>query len=150
MREVTGDLLDGTYRVIGHGVNCSGSMGAGIAAAIADRWPTMYGKYADVCHRGILQPGGFYPWYTGAEDLWVYNLASQNAPGADARLEWLDASLTAALKHARLLHLPEFAIPRIGCGIGGLDWDEVQTLLRRVELASDRGTPELTVVTYDG
>ena len=41
----TGDLLEAAEPVIVHGCNAQGSMGAGVARAIRDRYPAAYAAY---------------------------------------------------------------------------------------------------------
>lgn len=130
--EESGDLFGGTWQSLGHGVNCVGLMGAGIAKPFADKFPLMYEQYSLMCKRGLLRPGGFMPYYV-KDGRWVYNIASQNKPGADARLHALVNGTVSALVHARQWGVKELALPRIGCGIGGLDYDtQVRPALERI------------------
>jgi O-acetyl-ADP-ribose deacetylase (regulator of RNase III) len=123
LSENVGDLFTSTADAIGHGVNVDGLMGGGIAAVFRDRFPTMHGAYRALCDHGSLSPGQVMPWDDGSR--WVYNIASQCRPGADARLDWLRSGVTAAVAHAEAIGLRSIALPRIGCGIGGLRWDDV-------------------------
>jgi len=41
----TGDLLDAEERIIAHGCNAKGVMGAGVALAIKKKWPAAYHDY---------------------------------------------------------------------------------------------------------
>ena len=58
---VTGDLFDLGLPAIGHGCNCSGSMGAGIAVQFKRRFAAMYQEYrragSGTARRGRLSPG---------------------------------------------------------------------------------------------
>ena len=49
MIEKTGNLFDSGYHAIGHGVNCRGIMGAGIAVEFKDRFPKNYQEYVTKC-----------------------------------------------------------------------------------------------------
>ena len=71
----------------------------------------------------------------GVNGTWVLNLASQNRPGADARLDWLTTSLHAAFTFCATEGLTGFAIPRIGAGIGGLDWPDVFKVIEQAAAA---------------
>lgn len=133
MRVIEGDLFSVTQGAIGHGVNCRGVMGAGIAKPIKNKYPEMYAEYRELCRTGKLKPGGFFPWFDEESGLWVYNLASQDKPGADARLEWLSEAAGAALDHAASQGFSTVNIPRIGCGIGGLEWEDVACSLTQLE-----------------
>lgn len=122
LKEVTGDLFEQDVQALAHGVNCSGVMGAGIAKPFKEKYPLMYEEYALMCERNMLSPGGCFAYYVGG-GRWIYNIASQNRPGADARRRWLAEGLRSAAIHARQYGVKDIALPRIGAGIGGLDYD---------------------------
>lgn len=122
--EVTGDLFEGGYAAIGHGVNCQGEMDAGIAKPFRERNPKMYDIYKALCDGGWMQPEKVFPYYTG--DQWIMNIASQDMPGAKAWYLWADNGVHEALRICKLYGVPELAIPRIGCGIGGLDYKRMR------------------------
>lgn len=130
--EKTGDLFTAHADVLGHGVNCKGLMGAGIARAFREQWPEMYREYRMLCDEGLLKPGQIFPWNSPIGPS-VINIATQEWPGRDAQYEWVDAGIHNALAYCRDRGLKSLAIPRIGCGIGGLDWDVVRDAL---EIAS--------------
>lgn len=134
MIQATGSLFDTTAPAIGHGVNTSGVMGAGVAALVRSRWPQLYPAYQAACHSGTLVPGGVFPWQTRGPGVRIlYNLASQPKPGRYARLDLIAKSGAATLAHAGALGFDRVAIPRIGAGIGGLDWPSVEAVLKTVE-----------------
>lgn len=134
---VQGDLL--TYPgldAIAHGVNCQGVMGAGIAKAIRDRWPAIFEPYRARCADGRLRPGKGFVFCTDEPGIArIYNLATQDQPGPDARLEAIEESLSGALRHARAQQVRAFGIPRLGSGIGGLAWADVAQVVERVAAA---------------
>lgn len=125
--EYTGDLFTSTAEALGHGANCRGLMGAGIAKQFRDRWPDMHSEYRKLCEEGLLKPGDVYPYR--AADRILINIASQEYPGPDAQLEWLAAGMAKALLYCADRGVKSLAIPRIGCGIGGLQWDDVRAVL---------------------
>jgi O-acetyl-ADP-ribose deacetylase (regulator of RNase III) len=140
--EIDGDLLTSGLPAIGHGCNCRGSMGAGIARQFRNRFPDMYAAYADRCRAGTFKPGDVFVWATA--NVVVYNLATQLEPGRDARLDAIHNSVTAALADAAARRLPRLGVPRLGSGIGGLDWNDVAEVLHAAAVASP---VELVVVT---
>lgn len=133
MEIIEGDLFAVPARAIGHGVNCKGVMGAGIARPIREKFPEMYEAYKEECKSGRLKPGGVFPWYEEASDLWIYNMASQDKPGPDARLTWLAEAAASTLEHASKQGIYAVNIPQIGCGIGGLEWADVERSLKQLE-----------------
>lgn len=140
---VEGDLFDyADTHALAHGVNCQGLMGAGIAATMQKNYPTMERFYKYMCDTKNLHPGSMLPWHDSDTGHTILNCASQNQPGADARLGWLISSLNLAAMYAILQGLP-LAVPEIGCHIGGLDRDEAFNVFDNVGRFVD-----LTVVTY--
>lgn len=124
----TGDVFTTDARAIGHGVNVDGVMGSGIAVQFRERFPEMYDEYRKLCKSGELAPGGIMVFEV-APKLYVYNIASQDRPGANATYEWLAEGIRQAVKIAEADGLTKFAIPRIGSGIGGLNERQVETLI---------------------
>ena len=133
LNEVTGDLFNTTAPALAHGVNVRGVMGAGIAKPFKERFPLMYEEYALMCKHQTLLPGQTFAYYAG-NGRWVYNVASQRDPGPDARVTWFVKGMIDALIHARRYEVREIALPQIGCGIGGLSYEnDVLPALERLE-----------------
>jgi len=125
-----GDLFSVEADVIAHGCNCQGVMGAGIAKAFAAKFPSMYREYSKECYIGTYVPGDFMPWHEN--DVMGVNLFTQENPGADATYEAVVVSLIGVsqrIKRAYALHPVIFAMPLIGCGIGGLHFIDLHRAL---------------------
>lgn len=140
--EVDGDLFDG-YETIAHGVNCVGVMGAGVALPFKLRFPNMFYTYRALCEMKQLKVGEVHAWQENG--VRGYNLATQYQPGANASLVGIRLSLTRAMSHAKNNGMKNIAIPRIGCGIGGLKYPEVRRELEACVRANPR--VDLIVVT---
>lgn len=123
----TGDLFTSTADGIGHGVNCRGFMGSGIAPFFKRKYAGMYDAYRVVCLAGNLHGGETFIWPT--PEVTVFNIASQEKEGRNADLSFLESGVRAALIYADKHGVKTLALPRIGCGIGGLDWADVEPLL---------------------
>ncbi len=126
----TGDMFNSKATALGHGVNCRGAMGAGVAKIIRARYSTaMFADYHAACQSGMLLPGGTRMWSGDPRIPLLANIASQNLPGPFAELHLLDSAIRIALAAVESAGLDRLAIPRIGCGIGGLNWAEVHEVL---------------------
>lgn len=123
---VTGDLFEQDVDGLGHGVNCKGVMGSGIAPLFKRRCPGMFAEYKVLCDDGTLAPGLVHTFVDAENDQWIYNIASQDSPGANAKYEWLCYGLRGVRLHAETHEVASVGLPRIGAGIGGLEWDEVK------------------------
>lgn len=129
----TTNALEIPCDAIAHGVNMVGAMAGGIAYQIAQMYPEAEAEYIWHCERDLVVLGGCLA--IGINDdkeqgpHTLYNLFTQVNPGADARLNALETSLERMVEDAAILGVETIAMPRIGCGIGGLDWDDVKPLL---------------------
>lgn len=143
LRTHTGNLFDLVDDVdaIAHGCNTVGAMGAGIATEFRRRWPAMYDAYRAECTQGRFTLGMFFAWET--QGLTIYNLATQPRPGPSANLDAIAAATTAMVNDAGDHGISTIAMPRIGAGLGGLDWADVAATLDAVAAAT---TVELIVV----
>lgn len=127
---VKGDLFSNEYKVeaFAHGCNCSGVMGAGIALEFRRRWPDMYIIYKDRCNKSKFTPGSSL-LYLDKDLFGVFCLATQDKVGANATIDNIVRSVTAMLAEANDWEINSIAMTAIGCGIGGLAWEDVKEAL---------------------
>lgn len=119
----TGDLFENKHgaECLGHGTNCMGVMGAGIAPHFKSRWPKMFEEYATYCKNHGAELAGHCTFHN-PEGPRIVNLYTQVNTGPDAKIEHVKAAFTEAVAKMDKLGLRYLAIPAIGCGIGGLDF----------------------------
>lgn len=125
-----GDIFTTSQPAIGHGVNTHGVMGAGIAKTVRKLHPDVYEIYKDRCRKGMLKVGDVLPVFSISEpNRWIFNIASQDAPGPTADYKWVELGIGKSLIFASKMGISGIALPRIGAGIGGLDWELVEPLI---------------------
>ena len=120
--------------LIAHGVNCQNRMGAGVARALYTKWPNVKTEYHGFEYNdlGNVQFVGVEP------GLVVANCFTQVYYGRKTGVRYANPEavyecLVRVAEHACItLKVDEVFIPRIGCGLGGLDWgkDVVPSLIR--------------------
>ena len=135
--EISGDLFDQNVQAIAHGVNCIGVMGAGIAIQFRKLSEDMYQQYRLKCERRELFPGEFFRYdidggFGWGAPLTVYNLATQQRPGANAKYEYIEQSIDKMFKNADYHNIKSIGLPQIGCGIGGLWWPNVRKTIENL------------------
>lgn len=130
--EIEGNVFDflGAGDAFAHGVNCMGVMGAGIAKDVKARFPNNYKVYRDNCNTGMFKPG--HMTVLKENDVTIYNLATQFMTGADAHLENVRVCARGMATHAKMFNVPLVKTVRLGCGIGGLDWENVRPVLEGI------------------
>ena len=117
-----------------HGCNCAGAMGKGIALQFKRKFHKMYLQYNSMCISGNFKPGDVFP-YEYSQNCFVYNLATQKhyaIHGRLAKLEHIRKSVKKMLEHAAAHNVTDIALPKIGAGLGGLDWEDVKIALEDV------------------
>ncbi len=113
-----------------HGVNCAGAMGAGISIVFKKRWPRMYEEYALRCADRRFQLGDVFPW--SEDGVTVYNLGTQEHWRKKSQLPALAKALRSMTTLAENAGIERVGLPRIGAGLGGLDWMRVKRVLTDV------------------
>lgn len=135
MTVVSGDLFaPGGPAALAHGVNCQGFMGAGIAKQFRDTFHEMYREYQRLCADGDFHPGVCIPWQRNGRT--VFNLATQDQPGPDARIEAVIESVRKMIDLAPSLGVERIGMPLVGSGIGGLFAHEVEYVLHLLAMAN--------------
>ncbi len=125
---IKGDLLAVTNGMIIHGCNCSGGFGSGIAGQIRKKWPSVYNKFKKmpVGEKSLGRTQSCVITWTDDESLWVVNCFTQLNYGKDgkkyASVDAIRTALERVFKEANEFN-EVIHSPKIGCGLGGLDWD---------------------------
>lgn len=139
---VAGDLFsEPNLGAIAHGCNCAGAMGKGIAVEFRRRFPEMYEEYRNQCHNGKYTLGDVLCWQN--EEITVFNLGTQKTWRTKAELWAVEQAVEQMVEQAQTLGIQLIGLPRVGAGLGGLQWSsEVKPLLKRIGKAT---TVELVV-----
>ena len=132
----SGDLFANEHaaQALAHGCNCQGSMGAGIAVGFRERYPAMYEEYRRRCKARTREfnPGDVFLW-KDADRPSVFNLATQeNTTRQRATYDAVEQCLTTMRRLADAETITRIAMPRIGAGLGGLEWEKVREIIERV------------------
>lgn len=120
-------LLSSNAQTVVNTVNCVGVMGKGIAAEFKNRYPTMFKIYKKLCDDKLLKPGKLWLWRGEAQ--WVLNFPTKNHWRHPSKLEWIEAGLRKFVTEYEKRGVTEISFPRLGCGNGGLEWDDVRPLM---------------------
>jgi O-acetyl-ADP-ribose deacetylase (regulator of RNase III) len=117
-------------RAYAHGCNCAGAMDAGVAVAFKKRWPRMFEEYRARCEDRRFRLGDVFVWTEGDET--VFNLATQEHWKKKATLPALTRALRKMVELAVAARIDRVGLPRIGAGLGGLDWPRVKSVISKV------------------
>lgn len=110
-------------------VNCKGVMGAGVALAFKNRYPEMFKEYKQKCQDGTIRPGALHVWKNLMGD-WVINFPTKRDWKEKSRYEDVSAGLEALRSYLQEQKPASLALPALGCGHGGLDWNKVSSMIK--------------------
>ena len=122
-------LLEAKTQTLVNTVNCVGVMGKGIAKAFKKREPDMFTAYKNICDQKLLEPGKLWLW-RGSEQ-WVLNFPTKIHWRNPSRMEWVEAGLEKFVNTYETQGITDIAFPKLGCGNGGLSWEDVKPLMER-------------------
>lgn len=128
----TGDLLDDDAEAVVNTVNTVGVSGKGLALQFRQRYPENEAAYRAAARRGGIRLGAVFVVETGSPDgpKWIVNFPTKDHWRSRSRLGDIAAGLDDLVRFLSEHHVRSVAVPPLGCGNGGLDWRQVEPLIR--------------------
>ena len=122
-----GNLFESEAQTLVNAVNTAGVMGKGIAREFKMRFPDMYREYAERCAAGQVKLGEPY-LFTGdpPSRRWILNFPTKGHWREPSRLCVIRDGLAYLRDHHLAWGIFSLAVPALGCGAGGLKWNDVQ------------------------
>jgi O-acetyl-ADP-ribose deacetylase (regulator of RNase III) len=142
-----GNLLAAPVEALVNTVNTVGIMGRGIALQFKQAYPAMFRDYERACKAGEVKLGRVRVFDLGGlvgGPRWIINFPTKGHWRAGSRMADIEAGLKDLVATIRRLRIRSVAIPPLGCGNGGLDWNEVRP---RIEAAL-AGIAEVEALVY--
>lgn len=130
---VVGNILDTEAKYILNPVNCVGTMGKGLALQIAKKYPESVGPYKEDCQHGSLSIGNLTSFKT-KDGKTIINFPTKDHWRDPSKYRYIESGLENLTFYIKFSgnensHL-SFAIPPLGCGLGGLKYDFVHELIQ--------------------
>lgn len=147
IRIAQGNLLEAQVEALVNTVNCVGYMGKGIALQFKQAFPANFKAYESECRAGAMIPGRMLVHDYGMliQPRYIINFPTKRHWRGKSRMEDVEAGLAALVEEVRQRGIRSIAIPPLGCGLGGLDWEEVRP---RIE-AAFASLPDVEVHLYE-
>ena len=131
IQSTKGNLLEAPVEALVNTVNTVGVMGKGIALMFKQRFPDNYRAYAAACQAGEVRVGEMF--VTSAVErgrtIWIINFPTKKDWRHPSQLEWVHSGLVALTNVIQEKRIRSIAIPPLGCGNGGLDWNVVRPMI---------------------
>lgn len=136
------DIRKTNCTAIIHGCNAQGKMASGVAKAIRDKWPEAYESYMSWGYYSGYRLGDVI--FTKTDDgKTIGNLITQENYGYDGKTYANEDAIRIALQNfvlhwksineeKCLIGYPPIASSKIGCGLGGLKWEDVSKIYEEI------------------
>ncbi|GIU69183.1 MAG: hypothetical protein KatS3mg002_0419 [Candidatus Woesearchaeota archaeon] len=122
-----GDILNFDVEALVNPVNCMGIMGKGLALQFKRSYPENFKAYVDFCKKENLKPGKLFVYETMlfSNPKYIINFPTKIHWKDYSKLEYIVLGLKALRNVIIELDIKSIAVPALGCGLGGLDWESV-------------------------
>lgn len=126
-----GNILKAKADALVNTVNCVGVMGRGIALQFKNAFPSVFKEYAAACKKEQVQLGKVM-----VHDLnrlesphYIISFPTKGHWRGKSHLKDIQAGLESLVSEVERLKIESIAIPPLGCGLGGLDWNRVRPMI---------------------
>lgn len=122
-----GDITTLRHEALVNTVNCVGVMGKGVALSFREKFRDNYDAYRIACQQKTVKTGRMFIFRTctSAHPRYIINFPTKRDWRNPSHMSYIDTGLWDLARIIVLLGVRSMAIPRLGCGCGGLDWAEV-------------------------
>jgi O-acetyl-ADP-ribose deacetylase (regulator of RNase III) len=126
-----GDILKHEADALVNTVNCMGVMGRGIALQFRHAFEDNYEAYRKAAKLKTIVPGQMFVFErsTLEQPRWIINFPTKRHWKGNSQIADIESGLVDLVRVIRDKGIRSIAIPPLGCGLGGLDWDEVRPLI---------------------
>jgi O-acetyl-ADP-ribose deacetylase (regulator of RNase III) len=142
-----GDLLKANSEALVNTVNTVGVMGKGIALQFKEAFPYNHKRYIEACKNKSLDIGKLLAVRDTNLLLGtklIINFPTKKHWRQPSRYEYIKSGLESLITVLRIENVKSVAIPPLGCGNGGLDWNVVKKML-----IDSLGSLDIEVILYE-
>jgi O-acetyl-ADP-ribose deacetylase (regulator of RNase III) len=128
-----GDLLTADADALVNAVNTVGVMGKGIALQFKCAYPANYAAYRAACAKKEVRLGHVFVFDSTrlGHRRYVINFPTKGHWRAYSNLSDIQTGVADLVRVVRERQITSIAIPALGCGTGGLEWDEVRPVIEQ-------------------
>ncbi|HFC6356993.1 MULTISPECIES: type II toxin-antitoxin system antitoxin DNA ADP-ribosyl glycohydrolase DarG [Neisseria] len=155
----TGDIFESDAEALVNTVNCVGIMGRGIALQFKNKYPENFRAYQQACKQEMLKPGEMFVFETEQLVLprWIINFPTKRHWRGKSRIEDIESGLIDLVNVIQEKNIHSIAIPPLGAGLGGLDWEQVRLRIEnalghiknvKIFVYEPNGVPESSKITH--
>ncbi len=129
IRYIKGDIFSSPAQVLVNTVNTVGVMGKGVAHEYKLRYPLMFDAYCRACSDGTIQVGNLM--LCRLYRKWILLFPTKVHWKNPSQMEYIESGLIKFSQVWDKMGVDSIAFPKLGCGNGKLDWNEVKPIMEK-------------------
>lgn len=129
---VVGNILDSQAEALVNTVNTDGIMGKGIALQFKKEFPNNYKEYREACKNKQVGIGKLFAFKDSNLHLGektIINFPTKTSWRKPSEYEYIEKGLDDLIRVVQENNLKSVAIPPLGAGNGGLEWEKVKKII---------------------
>lgn len=123
-----GNIFNSSCEFLVNPVNCVGVMGKGLALEFKNKYPLNFEIYKKACDNASFNIGNLL--IVPVDNKFIVNFPTKKHWRNKSDLEFIKIGLEELKVAIKDFNIKSIALPKLGCGLGGLDWNEVFDLIK--------------------
>ena len=132
-----GNIFNSKAQALVNPVNCVGVMGAGLAKQFKERYPDNYLAYELACANKAVNTGRMFVFRPEEGPKYIINFPTKRHWKSKSKIEYIDNGLYDLTRIIRSHNITSIAIPALGAGLGGLEWESVENKIVNILSSCD-------------
>lgn len=128
---ICGNMFDSNAEAFVNPVNCVGVMGRGLALEFKKKFPSNFLFYQEKCRTGEVVIGRMAVFDNGEKPKYIINFPTKEHWCYNSKLSYIEKGLENLCLTVNGLGISSIALPMLGCGLGGLNSEEVCPVMER-------------------
>ena len=117
------NIFESNAQVLVNTVNTVGVMGKGLAKEFKILYPEMFNSYQKYCENKQFTIGKLQIFKTS--NKWILNFPTKENWRNSSKIEYIEKGLQKFIEQYQVQGIKSISFPMLGCGNGGLDWDNI-------------------------
>lgn len=138
-----GDIFKSGAEALVNPVNTKGVMGKGLALKFKEKFPDNFYSYKEQCKQNKLKIGSIH--CVNSDNQIIFNFPTKDDWRSPSKIEYIELGLKTLRESIKISQIKSIAIPALGCGLGGLDWNDVKPLI----IEELRGLSNVKIIVYE-
>ncbi len=134
IKYITGNILESNAQALINTINTVGVMGKGIALQFKKAYPNNFKAYHQACKNQELEIGKLFVTTdknASSGEKVIINFPTKKDWRKPSEYEYIEKGLQDLLQIIKKHNLKSVAVPPLGAGNGGLEWEKVKKLIHK-------------------